>query len=55
VQRVLNEEHPDLIIAQAARNPPESLPGHVVLSYSYETGAAPPALVRTHGTDVRRE
>jgi hypothetical protein len=42
--QVLAEEQPDLILAQRDRNPPDTLPG-LVLSYSYEPGAAPPALL----------
>ena len=53
VQRVLDEERPDLVIAQSDRNPPHTLTGCSVLSYSYEQGAAPPRLLGdTHG-DVR--
>lgn len=45
VQRVLDEERPDLVIAQSDRNPPHTLAGCSILSYSYEAGAAPPQLV----------
>jgi len=55
VQRVLDDERPDLVIAQRDRNPPHTLSGYPVLSYSYESGAAPPQLVRSaaNGDDVR--
>jgi hypothetical protein len=36
---------PDLVVAQRDRNPPETLKGYRVLSYSYDEGAAPPELI----------
>lgn len=47
-------EKPDLIIAQRNRNPVESLPGYLVLSYSYDADAAPPQLVRSDYGLLRR-
>lgn len=44
---LLHEEKPDLVIAQRERNPPETLTGYRVLSYSYEEGAEPPQLIET--------
>lgn len=39
--RLFAEEHPDVVIAQACRNPPDVMPdGLRVLTYSYETGDA---------------
>lgn len=45
VAKLLDEERPDLVIAQRDRNPPDTLPGHRILSYSYEASAALPVLV----------
>lgn len=44
VDAVIQAEKPDLIIAQRHRNPPETLAGYKVLSYSYENEAEPPQL-----------
>jgi hypothetical protein len=53
--RILDEERPDLIIAQRDRNPPETLSGWRVVSYSYEPNAAPPALVEPDdGLELRQ-
>lgn len=45
VEKILAEERPDLVIAQIDRNPPDSLPGYSILSYSYEPGAPEPRLI----------
>lgn len=45
VERVLAEEQPDLVIAQRDRNPPDTLLGYPVLSYSYEPNAALPQVL----------
>jgi hypothetical protein len=52
--RILDEERPDLIITQRDRNPPETLSGWRVLSYSYELNAAPPVLVEPDDGELRR-
>lgn len=41
----------DLVIAQRDRNPPETLRGYTVLSYSYEAGAEPPKLIGPDGRE----
>lgn len=45
VRRLIAEECPDLVIAQRYRNPPGTLTGTRVLSYSYEPDAPPPVLL----------
>lgn len=45
VGALLDDERPDLVIAQRDRNPVSTLSGYRVLSYSYESGAMPPCVI----------